>query len=192
MNIIGITGRKYHGKDTVADYLVSEYGFTKISLADPLKEVCKILFGFSIRQLYGDLKEEIDPRWGKSPRQILQFVGTELFRDHIDKLFPGIGENFWVHITIQKIEKILEINPEAKFVIPDIRFPNEIELLKKTFHREIFHISFWRIVRPSVETNSHSSHASEALVDTLAVDREILNDSSLEDLYKKIDIRSFG
>ena len=34
LNIIGITGRKRHGKDTLGDYLVSNYGYTKIGFAD--------------------------------------------------------------------------------------------------------------------------------------------------------------
>ena len=58
--IIGLSGKKRVGKDTVADYLVSKYGFIKYSFADPIKAVAKILFGFSENQLYGNNKEEID------------------------------------------------------------------------------------------------------------------------------------
>src|SRR5579863_3132559 len=52
--IIGITGRKRSGKDTVGNYLVEHYGFVKVSFADTLKEACKIIFGFSDEQVYGD------------------------------------------------------------------------------------------------------------------------------------------
>ena len=34
--IIGISGRKYHGKDTIGDYLVNKYGYKKIAFADPI------------------------------------------------------------------------------------------------------------------------------------------------------------
>lgn len=59
--IIGVAGRKYNGKDTVADYLVDKFGYTKIAFVGPLKEVCHVLFSFSHEQLHGSLKETIDP-----------------------------------------------------------------------------------------------------------------------------------
>jgi hypothetical protein len=190
--IIGITGRKYNGKDTVADYLVSEHGYMKISLADPLKEICRTLFGFTTEQLYGEQKEIVDPRWNISPRQALQYVGTELFRNHINGLLPDIGENFWIISAILKIKAIITINPDAKFVISDIRFPNEIELLDKIFMErdDSYNIDvprIWRISRPSIEINDASVHDSERLIDTLNVDKEILNDSDLDSLYRKIE-----
>ena len=40
INIIGILGNKRVGKDTVADYLVKNYGFIKYNFADPIKEIC--------------------------------------------------------------------------------------------------------------------------------------------------------
>jgi len=48
--IIGITGKKRSGKDTVASCLVENYMFVKYSLADPIKEACKDIFGFSNNQ----------------------------------------------------------------------------------------------------------------------------------------------
>lgn len=38
--IVGLHGKRGVGKDTVADHLVSEYGFTKIAFADSLRECC--------------------------------------------------------------------------------------------------------------------------------------------------------
>ena len=96
MTLLGLLGRKRVGKDTVADHLVQEYGYQKISMADPLKDVLRVLFLFGDEQLYGDLKEVIDERWGISPRQALQFVGTNIFRDCLGGLIPGIGNDFWV------------------------------------------------------------------------------------------------
>ena len=42
--LIGLVGRKRHGKDTVADYLTQKYNFTKDSFASPLKKTLKELF----------------------------------------------------------------------------------------------------------------------------------------------------
>ncbi len=36
-HLIGISGRKRSGKDTLASRLISEHGFTRVAFADPLK-----------------------------------------------------------------------------------------------------------------------------------------------------------
>lgn len=53
MNIIGITGQAGAGKDTAADRLVSDHGFVKVSLADPLKRYCREVYDFTEDQLWG-------------------------------------------------------------------------------------------------------------------------------------------
>jgi hypothetical protein len=63
IDVVGITGFKRHGKDTTGDYLCEKYGFTKLAFADPLKEICKILFSFNEDQLYGGSKEVVDSFW---------------------------------------------------------------------------------------------------------------------------------
>ena len=63
MTIIGCAGKKLAGKDTLSDMLVAEYGFVKLSFAGPLKQAAKMIWGFTDRQLHGDLKEEPDPRY---------------------------------------------------------------------------------------------------------------------------------
>ena len=82
--IIGIIAKKYHGKDTIADFISSKYGYEKISFAGPLKQVCHHIFGLTYEQLYGDLKETNDNYWKCTPRYLLQTVGTNLFRNRFD------------------------------------------------------------------------------------------------------------
>ena len=99
--IIGIIGKKRVGKDTVADYLVTEYGFEKMALADPMKKAVKEIFLMTDEQLWGSKKDEVDERYGVSPRRILQVFGTELFQfdvyRHIPELEEKIGKrNLWM------------------------------------------------------------------------------------------------
>lgn len=63
--IVGISGRANSGKDTVANYLVNQYKFTKIALADPLKRFVMEVFDFSEEQLWGssEKREEPDKRY---------------------------------------------------------------------------------------------------------------------------------
>jgi dephospho-CoA kinase len=129
--IIGITGRKGVGKDTLADYLVSNYGFIKLSMADPLKKAVMEMFSLTYDQVYGDYiaKETPDSRWfNASPRQILQYIGTDLFRNQLNEIMPGINKNVHVIAMKNKIASIREKNPSANIVIADIRFDNEIEI----------------------------------------------------------------
>lgn len=180
MSLIGITGRKYNGKDTVAEHLVRKYGFVQLTYAEPLKEICKTLFGFSHRQLHGDLKETIDTHWGISPRNALQFLGTDIFRHKINELMPEIEDNFWVKCLMARVNKLKEENPNVRICISDVRFPNEVDVLKQINSNII------RVVRPSI--NDSDCHESEKLISTLEVTHELLNDSTLEQLYNEIDV----
>jgi hypothetical protein len=53
MKIIGICGEAGHGKDFLADWLVKEKGFVRVSLADPLKRLVRRLFGTPEVALWG-------------------------------------------------------------------------------------------------------------------------------------------
>jgi hypothetical protein len=64
--LIGLSGKFTSGKDTVADYLVGQYGFERRAFADKLKMVCRELFGMrgkerTLLQKFGMVLREIDP-----------------------------------------------------------------------------------------------------------------------------------
>jgi hypothetical protein len=119
MVVIGIAGKKGSGKDMVGDYLVREHGFLKIAFADPIKEICKIAFSLKDQQLNEDAKEIVDTRFGISPRQMMQKVGTDMFR-------AEFGQNFWVN---RLIETIASSEP-CDIVVTDVRFDNEMEAIR--------------------------------------------------------------
>lgn len=131
MSVIAICGFQGAGKDTLADQLIKNHGYIKLSFAGTLKDIVSIIFGWDRNMLEGATKEsrakrEIVDEWWASrlnmpnltPRWVLQHFGTELFR-----------ENFHQDIWIACIEK--KISQYPKVVITDCRFPNEIETLKK-------------------------------------------------------------
>lgn len=53
VRVIGICGRKGSGKDTVGAVLVAEYGFVRVALADPIKQLAHKIFGYDARVLFG-------------------------------------------------------------------------------------------------------------------------------------------
>lgn len=165
-NVIGITGRKFSGKDLSGSIISRLYGHKMRAFANPLKEACRVLFGFDDDQLYGDKKEVVDEFWKITPRTVLQKVGTDLFRDNFDK-------DFWIKCMERKLQK------GKPCVICDIRFDNECSKIKEYGGIVI------RINR-KVKENEYSNHESEKNIDTLVVDYEIDNNESFEILEKKI------
>jgi len=179
MVLIGLLGKKRSGKDTTADHLVITHGFIKMSFADPLKQASSILFGFSDEQLYGDLKEEVDPIWGITPRLVFQWLGTEIFRTEISTILPNIKNNFWVESFRARYISLIKTNPNAKVVVADVRFQNEIDIIHQLGGTII------KIDRPSIKNDD--THASENIDSLTSYDVLIKNDGTIEDLYKKAD-----
>jgi hypothetical protein len=178
--IIGVTGRKFNGKDTLAEYLKKKYGYQQMMFAKPIKDLCRLIFGFNEEQLYGSTKETLDERWGVTPRDMFQYIGTEMFRKMMANKIPGIGEGFWIKCLMEQVKSILRENPDARIVISDVRFPNEIDVIRQLGGLLI------RVKRPSVN-NSTDVHESEIYIEQLEVDFELLNDSTIDSLYNKFD-----
>lgn len=183
--IIAITGKKGCGKDTVANYMCEKYGFINYGFADPIKEISKIIFGFTDEQLNGHLKEAEDKFWGLAPRDFFQKFGTDIAQFEFPKYFPGIfrGKDeraIWVRVFEFWYTKKLKENPNLKVVISDLRFIHEYEYLRK------MDAYFIRIKR-NIEGNKFGLHISETELDKLDLNCEIENNGSLEDLFKKVD-----
>jgi hypothetical protein len=131
LKIVGLVGFMGSGKGTVADILVSDYGYEKISFADKLKDAVSVVFGWPRHLLEGDtdesraFREQEDQTWSDltgrrlTPRLVLQLIGTEGFRDVIH---PDI----WIFATFNQISK----NPDKKYVIADARFKNEVNYIR--------------------------------------------------------------
>jgi len=76
----------------------NKYKLKRYSFADPIKYGCKEMFGFSDEQCWGNLKEIVDERYGVTPREILQVMGTEMLREGIQKILPNwkIKDQIWI------------------------------------------------------------------------------------------------
>lgn len=185
--IVGIAGRKRHGKDTGANYL-REGGFTATALADPCKQIVMDLYGLTWDQVYGSdaEKEAVDLRWGLSPRRIMQLMGTGVGRlihpeTWIRKCLENIraGQEGHPHVVRDDVRRCFRTRntPTTAWVISDIRFPNEAAHVRAAGGVVI------KVVRPGMPDTD--TDESETSVDLVEADHIIDNDGSLEDLRKK-------
>lgn len=178
--IIGLTGLKRSGKDTIGNYLVENHKFIRLAFADSLKDACKIIFGFSDDQLHGDeLKETIDANWKHTPREILQKVGCELFRDTLPNVCNNISNDIWIRSVERKLHNYIK-QGFTRFVITDVRFPNEYDFVKSLKGIMI------NVNRASA-SNVLDVHQSETEINKLKCDIDIDNNSTIHELHNKVN-----
>jgi len=168
MKLIGLIGRARSGKDTVAGYLARRHKFTQVAFADPMKEMLEVAFdGINFRE--GDREQPIE--WlGKSPRQLMQTLGTGWGRD-------TIHQDLWKLITERKVLKAIEFN--WSMVISDVRFHNEADMILKHGGE------LWQIQRDTTETVN--AHVSEQHSWDTYQTKTIENNGSLEELFLKVE-----
>ena len=130
-DIIGFVGFIGSGKGTAGDIL-AENGYIRESFAKGVKDTCSTMFGWPRHLLEGDTEEsrqfrEIpDSYWTEkmgrdfSPREALQKMGTEVGRN-------VFHSDFW----ILQMQRRLEEKNNNRYVITDVRFPNEINWIHK-------------------------------------------------------------
>jgi hypothetical protein len=132
MPIVAICGFIGSGKNTAADYLVTDCKFVKASFASSLKDAVSSVFGWDRELLEGITeesriwREKVDIWWSKrldipnlTPRWVLQHWGTDLIRN-----------NFHQDIWIASLEyRLSQLGDNV--VISDCRFINEVTTIKK-------------------------------------------------------------
>lgn len=169
MKIICLSGSAGSGKDTAAvamEKILVEQGKSVLVThnADLLKFICASFFGWN-----GEKDE-----YGRS---LLQQVGTGAVRSR--------NPDYWVDFLI---DMFVMFGDHWDYVlIPDCRFPNEIDKLIKTG----FDVTSVYIKRPVFEsklTAEQQSHASETAMNGYEFDYGILNDGSLDELKNKVEI----
>lgn len=180
IRLIGCTGRKFNGKDSLGNHIIRSRNAIRVAYADLLKKIAEELFGFTYEQLYGNEKEIEDKFWKVTPRKVLQFIGTDLFREQLHLIMPWIGKDIWVKAVEKKILDIWKNNENQVVVITDVRFDNEVDAVKNLGGIVI------RVNRPSVNTDV-DVHPSEINIEKLDADINIINDGTLDDLYEKFE-----
>jgi hypothetical protein len=169
--IIGICGAAGAGKDTIAERLAEAHGFRRIAFADPLYEMLEVMTGLPAAQMRDRTSKEQEIGWlGKSPRQLLQSLGTEWGRKHV-------SDDVWVRLTMRTASQ------SPLVAIPDVRFDNEAEAVREAGGQ------VWSVVRPGVSCLSAttSRHSSERGISPDLVDVVIVNGGDVQQLCGRVD-----
>lgn len=199
MIVIALTGLMRAGKDSVADILVREHGFVKMSFAAPLKRMMfnlNPIVGYDVVEngeaLPVYLQDLYDAGWtddhikasrfGKEARRIWQRFGTDVMRAEDD--------SYW----IDKAKADMFASGYERVVFTDCRFPNEADMIYELSstvigdsYEDADHIqaSVWRVVRPGVE-RQEGAHVSEQWVGRMGEEVTIENDGTLDDLAESV------
>lgn len=113
--IVGISGYAGAGKDT-AGMALYPLGYDHCSFADPLRESCSLVTGVPL-EVFNNPETKNVPRddlYGKTPREVLQLIGTEGWRNLIH---PDVWVNAFIRRTGKKYSA-------------DVRFINEAKAIK--------------------------------------------------------------
>lgn len=169
--VIGLVGRARAGKDSAGSYLKG-YGYTPRSFAEPLKQAARAVFDLTSQEVHGlgyD-REAPHPFWGMSVREMLQRLGTESVRN-------VFGPDHWVRLMEKRLDPA-----KGPYVITDVRFPNEVEMVKR-MGGEV-----WGVVRENYE-HGPVEHESERMAaeDLDKVCDKVLVASNLELLCAGIE-----
>jgi len=174
--LIGLCGCKQVGKDTAAQWLVEEQGYTRLAFADKLKEAVANLFNLTIQEI-DILKttggrvvvdDDVTPLLytSYSLRVFLQRFGTEMGRN-------TFGRHFWIG---QWLDAFQMIDHDTPVVVTDVRFENEARQIKIEGGFII------QIVRPGYNPDGH---ASEERLSEHLIDAYVENNTNLDEFKAK-------
>jgi len=176
--IIGITGQKRSGKDTVTAMLTDSYPlmkFERIALADAMKDFTQELLKMPLEDLEY-LKDNEDVSITRdsaavSMRHFLQTLGQGVKEITKDDLV-------WCKFLVSRLD------PEVNYVISDIRFPFEA-----TFFRDWAEGSMTKYLQFKVERKGcePDGHVSEMFIDEIKEDYLLSNNSTLDALKTSVN-----
>lgn len=168
LKMIGISGKKFSGKDTVGDFFKAMIpSIHHLAFATPMKQILMDHFGFSREALYDpEKKENWNEYWGMTNRDAMKNLGDGLRRT----LHPDV----W----LKAMEIKMKNNPDDIWLCTDIRYNNEAEMVKRNNGIII------EVINPKLANND--THISEAGIDKGYVDFFIVNDGTYEYLYEAV------
>ena len=183
MTLLGLTGYAQVGKDTVADILVTQHGFTKAALADPLRSLLYKTNPWIIPRTPDssvEFKQFPTGRWRLA--DVVDAVGWDAAKQlpEVRKLLQDLGlacrDIFGPEVWIDAL--LREHGEEERLVVSDIRFDNEVAFIRR------YKGAVVQITRPGY--GPVNDHISDQGVGLEATDWFLTNDGTIEELGIKV------
>jgi dephospho-CoA kinase len=172
---IALTGKLRAGKDEVAQHLYIRHGFNRVAFGDALKRHAHEVFPWipqsskprALFQAFGQLMREIDPDvWVKHAERAVQ--GALDFRVNTGAERVGI-----VLTDVRQANEVAWCR-ENGFTLIRVTAPDEVRIARAIAANDDF-------------TVHDLAHETELAIDGFAVDYEIVNDGSVDDLKRQVD-----
>jgi hypothetical protein len=176
ITLIALAGRAGAGKDTAAGMLRDPIWETHpdaciviTGFASRLKRALEVIFGLNFCDLTREQKERRLDWLGKSPRELMQTLGTEWGR--------SIHPELWILLLEREVYDHPKRYPEV-YIITDCRFPNEIAWVRAKGG-----VVWWveRAGMPRV-----AAHSSETAIGPMDCDLTIPNFGTMDDLAARV------
>lgn len=166
MIILGLSGKKLSGKNTVAEIIKKQLSHKRVMLfgfADALKEECAAMLGITIAQI-----EDNKIRY----RGLLQWYGTEYRRYD--------NPNYWITRLCDKLVMVQHTVDVA--IVTDVRFKNEAQALTQLSDDGAILVRVNRYIDAPGDL-----HASEHDLDHYCFDIELFNNGTFQELEDNIN-----
>jgi hypothetical protein len=205
--IISISGLAGSGKDTIGNMLIKKHNFTRVAMADILKEMCSKVTKLALNYFHAvDLKDSnLDPAltfdaamaaslafelnqlgYDVTPSKFNSLLGEQLETPRKILIFIGtdlcrnmVESSIGLDLTEKKIKAV-----QGSVVITDARFQNERDAIKKMGGIKMF------VDRPSVSEKFNAPMAHESELNQLmdSYDVYVINDSTVSRLEIEVDM----
>lgn len=182
MNILFLNGPPNSGKDTIAEYLESNYGYKHLRFKDTLYKLTALLNNYDYNEFYKtandrNLKDSKKLRRDKTARELLIETSEVVVK-------PVYGKEYFAKATLLDI---VNDNEYKNFVISDCGFQEEYDFIAdSSYDHYNVNLYFISLTRPDCNFNNDSRNYvnPDPLHTTSTI---IVNDSNLDDLLTMVD-----
>jgi len=216
ITVVLVSGKSQNGKDEFFKQAGRALGFTRVAFADKLKSTVQDLYNLSDEQMHGSLKDTPDTRYPNlidsptikvcsslgvgvrgvgpvtempnqdytkflTPRRILQQFGQDQ---------RALNPDIWVNYVFNSAIKNLVKEGHSKFMITDLRFPNEAAKGLEWGQATGSKVFVTRVNRPGIVAASNPNDISETALDNYEHWNAIIDNSGTIDELKQRGIES--
>ena len=192
--IIGISGPAGSGKSTIADLICKNYFASRVSFADPIREM---LYPLIDQLMYTKKEDEVQAALRENKEKVLDGLdmSPRFLMQRLGGFFRELNPNTFVTLADKKIEMLESINklissltetqdhvPVYGYVIDDVRYDNEA-----TWVRDVRKGAVIKIGRPEEYLRKVPEHHSEQGISNKFVTAEYTNSNEMEDAIRIAD-----